>query len=76
MVTSMISEGGLLIKEKLDLAFDDEMEDLKQYIGQNEKISFFEFLWGFCLHLIDEVICCGKYRERTGTRSRGASVLI
>ena len=72
----MLSEGGLLIKEKLDLAFEDEIEDLKSFIRQNEKISFFEFLWGFCLHLIDEVICCGKYRERTGTRSCGASVLI
>ena len=76
MGSRMLSEGGLLIKEKLDLAFDDEMEDLKGYIGHNEKISFFEFLWGFCLHLIDEVLCCGKYRERTGTRSRIDSSML
>ena len=30
MGSRMLSEGGLLIKEKLDLAFEDEIEDVTE----------------------------------------------
>lgn len=60
----MIYTGSHLLKEKVDLAFDEEIADIKEHIEKNEKISLLDFVWGFFLHFIDEVVCCGYYSKK------------
>ena len=45
----MIYTGGHLLKEKVDIAFDDEIADIKEHIRKNEKISLLDFIWVFFL---------------------------
>ena len=65
----MIYTGGHLLKEKMDLAFDEEIADIKEHIEKNEKISLLEFIWGFFIHFIDEVVCCGYYNRKKESES-------
>ena len=60
----MIYTGSHLLKEKVDLAFDEEIADIKEHIEKNEKISLLDFIMGFFLHFIDEVMCCGYYSRK------------
>ena len=56
----MIYTGGHLLKEKMDLAFDEEIADIKEHIKKNEKISLFEFF--FYMSLMKWY--CGYYNRK------------
>ena len=53
-------QGENFLQQKMDLAFEDEMVNLKRHIDNNEKVTCWQFVKEYFILFIDEVMCCGK----------------
>ena len=62
--------GEIFLKQKMNLALEDLIVNLKRHIANNEKVTYSQFVKEYFIRFIDEVMFCGKtYNNKISSES-------